>query len=271
MSCFLVLTAATYAATPAKAQPAEQKRNCSGSGAGLSTPPTAETLAAIAAHEAASSLSVEELYVRLAKGDAPAAVELGLRYSTAKDLPINPERALPLYEYAARQGNPLAFYYLGHAHTTGFGVPKDDVKSVILWEEASLLGYGEAQYSLGFMIANGRGGIEANWCAAIPLFEAAAAQDQTDAAFMLGVAYHTGRIGDPDYQTAAKWYRKAYEKVLNQKAQYNMRMLIESYLVEWQEGDPGKPAPPRVIQPTDAMPEDSKPEAKAPATNNDGG
>ena len=252
-----------YAEPPPQAEVVTAK--CTGSGVGPSAPPTATMLTADVAHNAAEALSVTELFAQLAKGDEAAMIELGLRYAAGRDLPQNAERALPLFETAARQGNPLGFHFLGTAYSMGFGVTKDDSRAVALWEEAAREGYGPAQYALAFMIANGRGGIERNWCAAMPIFEAAAAQNISDAAYMLGVAYHTAEIGPADHQSAAKWYRKANKISFNQKAQYNIRLLIEGYHIEWQEGDPGKPAPPRVINPDDTNPEELKLETENPA------
>jgi TPR repeat protein len=101
-----------------------------------------------------------------------------------------------------------------------------------------------SQYWLGFMIAYGRGGIQANWCFAASIFEAAAERDHQDAAFMLGVGYETGEFGEPDFVRAATWYRKALAKEQNAKAQFSLRSLIDRHLVQWQEGDPGKPPSP---------------------------
>ena len=116
-----------------------------------------------------------------------------------------PARAVPWYELSAKQGHPLAQYYLA------------------------------------VMIAYGRGGISANWEAAVPLFQKAAEQGHSDAQFMMGYVYDTAQGVDQDNEQAAYWYRKATKRVLNQKAQWNLRRMIELGLVEWQQGDPGVP------------------------------
>ena len=251
-------------------QPSVVTAKCAGSGIGLSIPPTATTQASVSAHTAAEALPVTELYNRLAKGEEAAMIELGIRYAIGKDLPLNADRALPLFEAAARQGNPLGFHFLGTAYSMGFGVSKDDSRAVVFWEEAARLGYAPSQYALAFMIANGKGGIERNWCAAVPLFEAAAAQNISDAAFMLGVAYHEDEIGSADYERAASWYRKANKISFNQKAQYNLRLLIEQYHVQWQEGDTGKPAPPRPTNTDTENPQEPKLKLEDPAEESKG-
>jgi TPR repeat protein len=91
------------------------------------------------------------------------------------------------------------------------------------------------------MISSGRGGIAATWTGAFPMFLKAAEQDHADAQFMVGWMYHNGIGIEPDAQKAADWYRRATSRFLNQKAQYNLRVLIEEGQVAWQEGDPGVP------------------------------
>jgi TPR repeat protein len=220
-----------------------QVPTCSGHGVGFSAPPSAETKAAIAAHNDAGKLSTEALIEKVAVGDVAAQIELGLRYANGDRAEKNGERAVALFQAAADQGNALGQYFLGTAYSHGLGLEQNDIPAVALWEESSRSGYSHAQYWLGIMVANGFGGIQKNWCAAVPLFEAAA-EELPDAAFMLGTAYHQGELGSPNYDEAAKWYRKATSKILNQKAQYNLRLLIEAHLVMWQPGDPGKPVPP---------------------------
>jgi len=240
-----ILLATSGCAVGSKDMAPDQSIECVGNGIGLAKAPTPATKKAISDHDATSALSIEELQNRAARENVAAQIELGLRYANGNGISQDGERAVSLFTQAAKQGNPIATYFLGTAYANGLGVSQDEAQAISLWEIASEQGYANAQYWLAFMIANGRGGISANWCAAIPLFQAAAAQDLSDAAFMLGLAYHEGKLGIPNYDSAAYWYRKATSKVLNQKAQYNLRLLIEAYLVNWQEGDPGKPPAPK--------------------------
>ncbi len=223
-------------------------QRCVGINAGLSQLATVETQNARNELEKAEKLSVDELFSRVAVGDSVAQVELGLRYANGKALPLNPDRAFNLFVAAAKQGSADGLFFLGTAYSNGLGIDKNDGAAILIWEDAARQGHPLAQYWLGFMIANGRGGVAADWCAAMPLFESAAQQDVPDAAFMLGVSYHVGYTDLPNYKKAADWYRKATAKQLNQKAQLNLRKLIEEYLVDWQEGDPGKPPPPKPLE-----------------------
>lgn len=245
-----LLVAACAPATPPLATSAQPVANpCASSGTGMTSPATAETLAAMAAHTAATKLSIEELQQGVARGDSAAQIELGLRYANGKDVPVDSDRALKLFEIAARDGNPLGFYFIGIAFSNGAGVPQDDSRAVFYWEQAARQGYANAQYWLGMYIGNGRGGVTPNWCAGAALLEAAS-QTHSEAAFMLGLLHQQGAVfGETldrvDWQRVAQWYRKANALEFNQKAQYNLRALIDNYVIEWKPGDPGKPPPPK--------------------------
>jgi TPR repeat protein len=186
---------------------------------------------------------IGSIYESVAQGSVPAQIELALRLANGSGMAKDDARAVALLQMAADTANPVAIYYLGVAYANGMGVPKDEGMAIPLWEHAARAGYPDAQYWLGFMIANGRAGIASDWCAAAAFFEAAAEQGVSDAAFMLGSAYHQGKLGQND-ELAARWYRKAIDGRINQKAQYNLRLLIEAYRVKWQPGDPGVAPPP---------------------------
>lgn len=242
---FLILLLPIIASCANQKQEPTFQQQCTGHGTGLSVAPGESTKAAILAHEAASKFSLEQLHEGIGRGDTAAVVELGLRYVNGTNVTQDSDKALKYFRAGADQGNPIGLFYLGTAFSSGVGVPKDDSIAVLFWEQAAQQGYSLAQYWLGFFIANGRGGISSNWCAAAPLFESAATDNVTDAAFMLGVMYQDAKIGAPDYEKAAAWYRKANAIEFNQKAQYNLRLMIDRYQIEWLSGDPGAPPPPK--------------------------
>jgi TPR repeat protein len=214
---------------------------CSGKSNALTAAPVPKTRDEMGKLLSYENKRIEMLYEEVGQGDPMALVELGLRHATGNGLENSPEQAYNFFRRAAEQGSPVGKYFLGSAYSNGLGVPTDDARAVSIWKESAAMGHPLSQFWLGFFVANGRGGQNTDWCAAIPLFEAAAAEDITDAAYMLGLAYDMGHTGPSDFQTAAKWYRRSFEKQLNQKSQYNLRLLIESGAVEWQEGDPGEP------------------------------
>jgi TPR repeat protein len=229
---------------PAPATLAKDK-SCSGPGVGFSVPPSTATRAAMTGLEAAAQLSLGELYERAAKGDAVGQVELGLRYANGTGVDKNGERAVALFSAAADQGSAPGQFFLGTAFVNGFGVPKDEIRGIVHFEDAARQGYPIAQYWLGFMVANGRAGISPDWCAAMPMFEAAGFEHVQQSALQVGLIHQEGYTGERNYDMAAFWFRKASEKTVSQIAQLNLRKLIEGHLVAWQPGDPGNPPPPK--------------------------
>lgn len=237
----LVLTTALLGCATSNTSTEIGANACANAGTGLSAPPTPETRALHQALIEADQLSLDALFVEVARGEPAAVAELGLRYANGKDVPQNQDRAVELFAQLAQVGNPLGQYFLAVAYLNGAGVEKDETKAIYFLELSAAQGYDNAQYWLGLTIAQGRGGISANWCAALPLF-IASADTISRSAFMVGAAYHEGQVGPADYAEAAKWYRKAIKADMNLNAQFSLRQLIEAYLVEWQDGDPGQPA-----------------------------
>ncbi|MDX2143308.1 MAG: tetratricopeptide repeat protein [Rhodospirillaceae bacterium] len=217
---------------------------CSGAGFGLSAAPTAATQALRQELVDADALTLDALLDDVAAGKAAAVAELGLRYANGRDLPQDAKRSVELFAYLAEIGNPLGQYFLAVAYLNGAGVERNDTKAIWLLEESAKQGYDNAQHWLGLAIGQGRAGISPNWCAAVPLFKAAA-NTISEAAFVLGALYHSGDLGYVDYPEAAKWYRKAIKADMNIRAQLGLRQMIENHLIAWQEGDPGEPAKPR--------------------------
>lgn len=67
------------------------------------------------------------------------------------------ERAISLWEAAARRGNPAAAYHLGVAHRAGRGVPQDIAKAVGWFEKGAAGGDPDAQLALGILCESGLG------------------------------------------------------------------------------------------------------------------
>ncbi len=69
----------------------------------------------------------------------------------------NYERAIKLYEKAAKRGLAKAQYYCGYMYLKGRGVRKSNAKALELIEKAALQGYPKAQYLLAQMYFSGEG------------------------------------------------------------------------------------------------------------------
>ncbi|MBM3513101.1 MAG: sel1 repeat family protein [Alphaproteobacteria bacterium] len=177
----------------------------------------------------------------LAEQETPIAMtEMAVRYITGRDVEKDEARAIELFRQSAARDEPTASFNLGVAYASGIGVPQDDREAMKWYGQAEKLGNIDAAYWSGMMIGWGRGGMPESWESARPHIEKAAAADHVDAQFQMGWMYHEGNGVERDYQKAANWYRRATSKVLNQKAQYNLLMLINEQKVVWQIGDPGE-------------------------------
>lgn len=229
------------APTPQKIELAKTKASCSGPGTGPSVAPLPTTREAMKADLDLKSMSLADLMERVGRGETTAQVELGVRYANGEGVEKNGERAVSLFQTAMARDNALATFYMGAAYSNGFGVAKDDMLASMYFEQAARQGLPVAQYFLALFIGGGRGGIMADWCASVPLLEAAALDGMEMAALQLGVIYGEGLLGAPDYEKAAYWYRSAMAGTRSFQSQYNLRSLIDRNLIEWKEGDPGKP------------------------------
>ena len=86
--------------------------------------------------------------------------------------------AVRLYRLAANQGNPAAQYNLGVMYENGRGgLAKDDAEAVRLYRLAANQGNPTAQASLGFMYAQGRGGLQKDLSEAKRWYQLAARQN----------------------------------------------------------------------------------------------
>ncbi|MDX2225450.1 MAG: tetratricopeptide repeat protein, partial [Rhodospirillaceae bacterium] len=170
-----------------------------------------------------TKFSVAELERLSAEDDAEAIKELSVRYATGNGVEKDGTKSLDLLRRAVDMDDAGAMFMMGAAYATGVGVPIDEAQAVMWYEKAAAKGNALGQYWLAIMIGNSRGNIVGSWAAAAPLFEKAAMQGHSDAAFMLGWIHQMGETGKIDYEQAANWYRKASETVLNQKAQFNLR------------------------------------------------
>jgi TPR repeat protein len=174
-------------------------------------------------------------------GDTNAIIDLATRYGNGKDVPKDGKKALSLLNEAVAKGSTQAMFLIGAAYAKGFAGSADQVQARKWYERAAAAGNMNGEYWVGLVIGRGLDGNPANWHEAMPWLERAAAHGHSDAAFMIGWLYETGALGHPQVEEAAKWYRLATSKELNQKAQFNLRSMIDMGLIAWQPGDPGKP------------------------------
>ena len=206
--------------------------------AGTSAPDTLQ------AADELTQLTVAELEHRTAAGNTRAQAELGARYGKGDGVEQDYEKAIEILKDAASKGESEAEFFIGTAYYSGLGVPRSEVEAVMWFEKAASKGHASAQYWLAVLIKDGRGGISANWEAAVPLLWQSATQGYADAEFLLGYAYQMGAGVDKSPAAAAYWYRRTLSKAYNIRAEFNLALLIRGGDVEWRPGDPEALTPP---------------------------
>lgn len=170
-----------------------------------------------------------EWYEKAAKlGDAHSQNELGMLLRNGikgHDKDIN--RALILFNTAAKQGYPGAYLNLGKLYSEGLGVEKDYKKAIELFRTAANNGNVDALYELGEFYYQGIGGFKSR-TAALKYYFTAATQGHSDSMLKLGKMYEASD-GDPSKGPvdAAIWYQKAIDKK-NVEALYRLGALHEA-------------------------------------------
>jgi TPR repeat protein len=172
-----------------------------------------EALAAAAVEPAYATSDAEKSYV-----DAIAAFK-------ARDLALGVRelRASAAAGYAPAQG------LLGTLHANGaFGIAKNDVEAVRLYQLAAEQNHLAAQNNLGVMFMAGRGGLAKDEVQALRHYTQAAEQGYAMAQANLGLMHELGRGGlAKDDQEAGRWYRLAAEQG-NAQGQFGLARLYES-------------------------------------------
>ena len=140
------------------------------------------------------------------KGSTSAMVELGVAYGTGTGVARDEDAARKLFQRAAEAGNPRGVTNL--AALGGGGVTSSDpVRARELLGKAAETN-AEAQYQLGMMLAEGKGGTQDD-AAARALFEKAAAQNHPAALERMGSFAQAGRGGPKDTEAAKAYYQRA--------------------------------------------------------------
>lgn len=104
---------------------------------------------------------------------------------------------------------PDAQFYLGRMHLFGQGVEKDAAKGIALLEQAAAGDVIEAVTMLAKAYEFGMG-VAKDKAKALAYWEQAARLGVTSAQVEMGLRYETGEVtGQPDYESAVKWYREA--------------------------------------------------------------
>ena len=187
------------------------------------------------------SIDTSTLELEANKSNAEAKLKLAIRMMNGDRTEVNKESAFKIFNTLASVNDPRAEFFLGAAYHQGAGVDKNEVQASYWYQRSALGGYNQGQYWHGYMLSKGYGYDNPNWSEAVKWFRKAAHQGHPDAQASLGYAYEQCKGGlNRNFKAAAKWYRIAS---LNNSmlARFNLRRLIEIGVVEWKNGDNGKP------------------------------
>jgi hypothetical protein len=142
--------------------------------------------------------------VTCAAGAALASVVEGKAAIEAKDY----GRAFGLFRPEAERGDVEAQFYVGYMLANGLGVAKDERAAVEWYRKAAEQGDALAQNNLGVMYEHGLG-VAKDERAAVEWYRKAAAQGHAFAQNNLGAMYEHGRGVLQDFSEAARLYEKA--------------------------------------------------------------
>ena len=188
------------------------------------------------------SLETSALEKEALEGSTEAELQFAIRLMNGDRVEQDLERGAKIFDKVAKTGDARAQFMLGAAYDQGAGVERDPGQALDLFRESAEQGYDLGQYWYAFMLSRGRGIPEPDWKAALPWFQKASAQGHRLAQFSLGEIYESCRAGlDRNFNLAAYWYRRSFSENPNAASQYNLLRLIDMGLVNWQDGDPGKP------------------------------
>lgn len=149
------------------------------------------------------------LYEEAAKeGNPDAQNELGGLYYEGKGVEQSFKKAAEWFIVAANQQFTLSEYNLGTMYESGIGVPKCIEKAVELYEKAAKKGSPEAQNSLGILYYKGYG-VKQNFEKAVLWLKKAAMQNFSTAQVNLGSLYKSGKGVEQNYEIAVEWLKKA--------------------------------------------------------------
>ena len=106
----------------------------------------------------------------------------------------------------AERNRAAAQFYLGVMYANGYGVPQDDAEAVKWYRLGARGDDPRAQYGLGVMFAEGKGGLKRDYARAVDWYHLAAAQGLARAMNDMAVMYEYG-LGTPrDLGKAYAWY-----------------------------------------------------------------
>lgn len=151
-----------------------------------------------------------QLYQDAAAQSSPhAQCSLAMCYRLGRNMPVNLNRAIQLYELAAlTQEFPRAQFLLAQCYAHGVGVSQDAKMAMSLYAKAAEKGYGLAQNNLAVCYSTGMG-CEVNHKKAVQLFTQASEKGIATASANLAYMYKYGAGVSKDDTKARTFLAKA--------------------------------------------------------------
>jgi len=131
--------------------------------------------------------------------------------------------AIEQFRPLVAEGYAPAQYQMGVVHQKGYGVPKDGMKALSLFELAAKQNYSDAQFELALIYSEGKL-VKQDMKKAYALTHKAAKKGLASAQFNLAVMLANGTGVDQDDFKSSRWYKNAADQNYA-LAQYNLALL----------------------------------------------
>lgn len=119
--------------------------------------------------------------------------------------------ALKMLRPLVDQRDPTATYIFGVLHLKGQGVPKDFAKAIELIRISAEAGYVRAQHDMGLLYGRGEYGVGKDSLTAITWYKKAAAQNESESMYNIGVILLNGDGVPTNRSEACRWFLMSAE------------------------------------------------------------
>ncbi len=140
----------------------------------------------------------------VAEGYAPAQYQMGVIYQKGYGVPKNGLKALALFELSAKQNYSDALFELALIYSEGKLVKQNLKKAYRLTTKVAKKGLASAQFNLAVMFANGTG-VDQNYFNASRWYKTAADQNYALAQYNLALLYSEGKGVEKSTEMSLIW------------------------------------------------------------------
>lgn len=148
--------------------------------------------------------AIEQFRPLVAEGYAPAQYQMAVVYQHGYGIPKDGMKALALFELAAAQNYSDAQFELALIYSEGLLVKQDLKKAYELTHKAAKKGLASAQYNLAVMLANGSGVTQDDYKAS-RWYQNAADQNHALAQYNLALLYSEGKGVEKSTEMSLVW------------------------------------------------------------------